>query len=90
MSPLVQNKTEKEVTLITCEEGATSRLVIKAKEVIEAKKDNFEMYSNPAPYEHGAPCLAGKGTFCVMRILSAHRKDMLLKKTYCSSLFSSL
>ena len=30
MKPLVQNKDEKEVTLITCEDGATSRLVIKA------------------------------------------------------------
>lgn len=40
--------------------------VVMMDEDIEPKKDNFEMYSNPAPYGHGAPCLAGKGTFCVM------------------------
>lgn len=40
--------------------------IVMMDEDIEAKKDDFEMYSNPAPYEHGAPCLAGKGTFCVM------------------------
>lgn len=33
---------------------------------IEPKKENFEMYSNPAPCSKGIPCLAGNGMFCVM------------------------
>ena len=33
---------------------------------IEFQNENFEMPSNPAPAKQGVPCLAGKGTFCVM------------------------
>lgn len=33
---------------------------------IEPKKENSEMYSNPAPCDKGIPCLAGNGAFCVM------------------------
>lgn len=33
---------------------------------IEPKTDNFDMSANPAPASKGVPCLAGRGTFCVM------------------------
>lgn len=33
---------------------------------IEPKTDNFDMSANPAPAPKGVPCLAGRGTFCVM------------------------
>lgn len=53
---------------------ATKHLRLTSKEMelimmdpdIEPKEEDFKMPSNPAPVKKGIPCMAGKGTFCVM------------------------